>query len=75
MSSATLKAAVYHVLNPADSGSFKDVAEGLRAGGKTFDIVDRVEWLERLAKSDPDVVKNPTYKLLVSSFERLGVHN
>ncbi len=66
-SSAIPKAAVYHILNPADSGTFKEVVEGLRMGGKTFDIVDRTEWVKRLSESDSDVVKNPTYKLLVSN--------
>jgi hypothetical protein len=38
---------------------------GLRAAGLTFEAVDRSEWVARLAKSDPDGVRNPAIKLLV----------
>ena len=56
---------VYHVLNskPAVWG---DILAGLKQGGLDFEAVDRREWCARLAKSNPDVVENPTYKLLVS---------
>jgi thioester reductase-like protein len=57
--------AVYHVLNNRES-RWGDILEGLKAGGVQFETVDRMEWLERLAKSEADVEKNPTYKLLVS---------
>lgn len=58
------KSAVYHVLNPR-SGNWKDVLQGLKAGGLRFETVGRTEWIKRLAASDPDVANNPSYKLLV----------
>ncbi len=63
---AKSNSAVYHVVNPNTSGSWQNVIEGLRKGGKTFDVVERSQWLESLRSSDSDVEKNPTYKLLVS---------
>lgn len=42
-----------------------DILAGLKQGGLDFEAVDRREWCARLAKSNPDVVENPTYKLLV----------
>lgn len=60
------KSAVYHIVNPNVTGTWKDIIDGLRKAGKTFDLVDRFEWLRRLSLSEPDVAKNPTYKLLVS---------
>jgi thioester reductase-like protein len=57
--------AVYHVLSNKES-KWADILKGLELGGVKFDRVDRMEWLERLAKSESDVEKNPTYKLLVS---------
>lgn len=59
-------AAVYHVLNNKES-RWSDILAGLQAGGVEFKTVDRMAWLENLAKSEQDVQKNPTYKLLVSS--------
>lgn len=60
------RAAVYHVLNNKES-RWSDILQGLTEGGVEFDTVDRMKWLENLAKSEPDVQENPTYKLLVSS--------
>lgn len=59
------QAAVYHVLNNKES-RWADILEGLKKGGVSFETVDRMKWLEGLAKSEADVEKNPTYKLLVS---------
>ena len=61
-----VKAAVYHVLNPNTSGNWTVILAGLKKAGMRFDVVSRVEWLDRLANSDPDGVRNPTIKLLVS---------
>jgi hypothetical protein len=63
--SSPIKSAVYHVLNP-HIGKWSDILEGLKAGGLKFEVIERTEWLERLAKSNPDVAINPSYKLLVS---------
>lgn len=57
-------AQVYHVLNPRVA-NWQDVLDGLKLGGLQFETLDRREWVKRLAASDPDVAKNPTYKLLV----------
>jgi len=58
-------ASVYHVLN-AHYGKWSDILAGLKQGGLVFDAVSRKEWLDKLAKSNPDVSVNPTFKLLVS---------
>lgn len=57
-------AQVYHVLNPR-VGNWQHVLDGLKLGGLKFETLDRREWVRKLAESDSDVVKNPTYKLLV----------
>lgn len=57
-------AQVYHVLNP-HAANWQDVLDGLKLGGLEFETLDRREWVRRLGYSDADVVKNPTYKLLV----------
>ncbi|KAJ6624936.1 L-aminoadipate-semialdehyde dehydrogenase [Mycena sp. CBHHK59/15] len=57
-------AAVYHIVNPNVSASWDDMLQGLKSAGLKFDVVDRAEWVNRLARSDPDGVKNPTIKLL-----------
>lgn len=58
-------ATVYHVINAAPA-PWSAVLEGLYEGGVDFKAVDRREWLQKLAASDNDVQRNPTYKLLVS---------
>lgn len=60
------KAAVYHVLNPNTSSNWEVILAGLKRAGVRFDVISREEWLDRLAKSDPDGARNPTIKLLVS---------
>ncbi len=60
--------AVYHIVNPNMSAHWKDVHGGLEASGVSFKCVDKNEWVERLEKSDEDGKRNPTIKLLVSSF-------
>jgi hypothetical protein len=64
-------AIVYHIVNPNVSASWDDILAGLRTAGLEFETVDRTQWVERLSKSDPDGQKNPTIKLLVSSFPLL----
>ena len=61
---STLDTSVFHIVNPR-LADWSDILDGLRQGGLAFETVERRNWLERLAKSDPDVLKNPTYKLLV----------
>lgn len=62
---ASPHASVYHVLN-SGIADWSDILSGLKQGGLVFNAVDRREWVELLSKSDPDVEKNPTFKLLVS---------
>jgi thioester reductase-like protein len=68
-SRAEPSATVYHVLNAAPA-PWSAVLEGLEKGGIDFKAVERREWLQKLAASDSDVQRNPTYKLLVSEFVR-----
>ncbi|KAJ7695061.1 L-aminoadipate-semialdehyde dehydrogenase [Mycena rosella] len=61
---AAKSAVVYHIVNPDTSASWDDMLAGLKAAGLKFETVDRTEWVQRLATSDSDGVKNPTIKLL-----------
>ncbi|KAJ7623485.1 L-aminoadipate-semialdehyde dehydrogenase [Roridomyces roridus] len=61
---AAKSATVYHIVNPNTSASWDDLLSALRAAGLEFEAVDRKDWVERLAKSDPDGARNPTIKLL-----------
>jgi hypothetical protein len=63
-SRAEPSATVYHVLNAAPA-PWSAVLEGLEQGGIKFKAVERRGWLQKLAASDSDVQRNPTYKLLV----------
>lgn len=69
-------ATVYHVLNPAPA-PWSAVLQGLEQGGINFKAVERREWLQKLAASDTDVERNPTYKLLASHhlFSLLGTES
>lgn len=61
------KAAVYHVVNPNDSSHWEVILSGLKKAGVEFDIVSRAEWLDRVARSELDYVRNPMIKLLASA--------
>jgi hypothetical protein len=58
-------AAVYNIVNPNFSASWQDILAALRVAGLKFEAVDRAQWLQHLAESEPDGEKNPTIKLLV----------
>ena len=60
------KSAVYHIVNPNMTSGWDAIIAGLKKAGMRFDVVGRSEWLDRLAKSDPDGERNPAIKLLVS---------
>lgn len=60
------KSAVYHIVNPNTSASWDDILNGLEYAGLKFERLEPMEWVERLAQSDQDGVRNPTIKLLVS---------
>lgn len=59
------RAELYHVLSNQPT-PWRDILQGLKDGGLEYKAVDRFKWLENLAQSEPDVERNPTYKLLVS---------
>lgn len=54
---------VYHVLNPHEA-DWNVVLSGLQQGGLKFTSVDSKTWISALAKSNPNVEENPTFKLL-----------
>lgn len=64
-------AEVYHVLNPREA-NWDTILAGLKAGGLSFARVKSQAWLDALAKSDPDVQANPSFKLLGYYQKRLG---
>ncbi|KAF9266782.1 L-aminoadipate-semialdehyde dehydrogenase [Marasmius fiardii PR-910] len=57
-------AAVYHIVNPDRTISWNEMLSALETLGLKFERVDSKEWVDRLAKSDQDGVRNPTVKLL-----------
>ncbi|KAH9923666.1 L-aminoadipate-semialdehyde dehydrogenase [Fomitopsis serialis] len=66
------KAAVYHIVNPTVTSGWDTIIAGLKKAGIEFDVVSRSEWLDRLAKSDPDGERNPAIKLLPYYRTRFG---
>jgi len=44
--------------------SWAELLDGLEEAGVTFERVDPREWVERLSKSEQDLEKNPTVKLV-----------
>ncbi|KAJ3966024.1 L-aminoadipate-semialdehyde dehydrogenase [Lentinula raphanica] len=58
------QSSVYHIVNPNRSASWNDILDGLECTGMTFERLEPLAWVERLAKSNPDGEKNPTIKLL-----------
>ncbi|RFU33965.1 hypothetical protein B7463_g2378, partial [Scytalidium lignicola] len=55
---------VYHILNPQKFHWTRDLLPALhRTNLPAFKTVDATEWLGKLERSDPDLVKNPTAKL------------
>ncbi|OQO09905.1 hypothetical protein B0A48_04259 [Cryoendolithus antarcticus] len=58
---------VYHLVNPKTFHWTRDLLPALRkceAELGKFEVVGTSEWLDRLAKSEPDPAKNPSIKLL-----------
>lgn len=56
--------ALFHVVNPNTIHWTNDLLPALKEAGLEFDIVGKRDWVDRLRKSDPDPVKNPTFKLV-----------
>ena len=57
---------VYHIVNPDTTASWDDILSSLQSSGLEFEKVTVDQWLDKLATSEQDPVKNPTVKLLVS---------
>nr|OQO17236.1 hypothetical protein B0A51_13408 [Rachicladosporium sp. CCFEE 5018] len=58
---------VYHLVNPKTFHWSRDLLPALRqceAQLSKFEVVSTSEWLDRLAKSEPDPANNPSMKLL-----------
>ncbi|KAK6419063.1 hypothetical protein LTR95_017105, partial [Oleoguttula sp. CCFEE 5521] len=58
---------VYHLVNPKTFQWIRELLPALRrcdAELGKFEVVSTSEWLDRLAKSEPDPAKNPSIKLL-----------
>lgn len=56
---------VYHLVNPKTFSFRNDLIPTLKNSKlPDFDIVAPAEWLQRLARSEPDVSKNPSLKLI-----------
>ena len=56
---------IYHLVNPATFSFKHDLLPALKSSSlPTFDVVSPAEWLERLARSEQDVEKNPSVKLI-----------
>lgn len=56
--------AVYHILNASNATTWQTVHNSLRAKGIKFDVLPRREWVQKLRASDPDLQRNPTFKLV-----------
>ncbi|KAH0602727.1 uncharacterized protein H6S33_008377 [Morchella sextelata] len=56
--------ALFHVVNPNTIHWTNDLLPALKEAGLEFDIVGKRDWVDKLRKSDPDPVKNPTFKLV-----------
>ncbi|KAJ8082482.1 putative NRPS-like protein biosynthetic cluster [Marasmius tenuissimus] len=64
IASPATQARVYHIVNPDRSVSWGQLLDGLEEAGVTFERVDPKEWVERLSRSEQDLEKNPTVKLV-----------
>ncbi|TFK46758.1 L-aminoadipate-semialdehyde dehydrogenase [Heliocybe sulcata] len=62
--SSQLRSKVYHIVNPDRSASWDDILDALHESGLKFEKADVEEWLDKLARSDKNVEKNPAIKLL-----------
>lgn len=65
---------LYHLVN-GELTKWSTILDGLRQGGLKFETVSGDEWWSRLSKSNPDVVENPTYKLLEFYQKEVEVSN
>ncbi|KAJ3777681.1 L-aminoadipate-semialdehyde dehydrogenase [Lentinula raphanica] len=58
------QSSVYHIVNPNRSANWNDILNELEHAGMKFERLEPLEWVERLANSNPDGEQNPTIKLL-----------
>lgn len=56
--------AVFHIVNPNTIHWVNDLLPALKQAGLKFDVVSTREWIKKLGESDPDPVRNPTFKLI-----------
>lgn len=56
--------AVFHVVNPNTIHWANDLLPALKQAGLEFEVVSIREWIKKLNESDPDPVRNPTFKLV-----------
>lgn len=54
----------FNVVNPNTFHWTQDLLPNLKQAGLEFEKVGQQEWIRRLRASNPDVVANPTYKLV-----------
>lgn len=54
----------FNVVNPNTFHWTQDLLPNLKQAGLNFEKVDQREWIKRLRQSNPDVERNPTYKLV-----------
>ncbi|KAL0568452.1 hypothetical protein V5O48_013531 [Marasmius crinis-equi] len=64
LSPSSAQAKVYHIVNPDRSVPWSKLMDGLEEAGIKFERVEPKEWVERLSRSDQDLEKNPTIKLV-----------
>lgn len=57
-------ATFFNVVNPHTFHWTHDLLPNLKQAGLAFETVGQREWIRRLRRSDPDVIANPTFKLL-----------
>lgn len=55
---------VFHVQNRHAFHWTRDLLPALHRAGLNFKVVKQREWVRLLRESDPDPIKNPTFKLL-----------
>lgn len=55
---------VYNIVHPKSFSWAKEFLPKLREAGMDFETVEYMEWLKKLSKSEVDVAKNPSKKLL-----------
>lgn len=58
------KFAIFHVLNPQPTYWRTHVLSALKRNGLDFETLPWIEWADRLEKSDSNLLRNPSYRLM-----------